>query len=269
MAVFRTIKNDNYTVMANYHLQDKSLSLKAKGILSMMLSFPEGWHYSINGLMAFCKESKNSINRALKELEDAKYLERNCIKENGKILKWEYVIYETNDEFMKSSLKKENLKVPHLKNEDTENEDMKNEDMKNAELRNGDAYKYTNKENTNKENTKETFRSLIENYTSNDDLKEALFGFVEMRKQKKKNPFTLRAMKINLNKLNKLANDDKTKIEIVEKTTSCGWSGFFPLDEKKTKNTIKDFPEWYKNQEQHEASQELIDEVNAMLEGIG
>ena len=56
MAVIRIEKNKNYTVMSNYHLRDKNLSLKAKGLLSIMLSLPEGWHYNVRGLASICKE---------------------------------------------------------------------------------------------------------------------------------------------------------------------------------------------------------------------
>ena len=64
MAVFRIEKNKNYTVMANYHLRDISLSLKAKGLLSLMLSLPEGWDYTTKGLACICKDGVDSIPRS-------------------------------------------------------------------------------------------------------------------------------------------------------------------------------------------------------------
>ena len=72
--VFKIEKNKNYTVMSNYHLRDKNLSLKAKGLLSFMLSLPEDWDYSINGLVSICKEEETAIKSALKELKINKYL---------------------------------------------------------------------------------------------------------------------------------------------------------------------------------------------------
>jgi len=74
MAVFRVNKNKNYTVMSNYHFKDKSLSLKAKGLLSQMLSLPDGWDYTVAGLCAINKESKPAITSALNELKQAGYL---------------------------------------------------------------------------------------------------------------------------------------------------------------------------------------------------
>lgn len=69
MAVFRIEKNKNYTVMANYHLRDISLSLKAKGLLSLMLSLPEDWDYTTKGLACICKDGVDSICSTVKELE--------------------------------------------------------------------------------------------------------------------------------------------------------------------------------------------------------
>ena len=69
MAVYRVERTRDYTVMCNYHLKDKALSLKAKGLLSMMLSMPEEWNYSTRGLAAICKEGVEAVGNALKELE--------------------------------------------------------------------------------------------------------------------------------------------------------------------------------------------------------
>lgn len=95
MAVFRVEKTRDYTVMSNYHLKDRSLSLKSKGLLSMMLSLPDEWNYTIRGLAAICKEGVDAIGASLKELEAAGYLVRNRLRdEHGRITDTEYVIYE-------------------------------------------------------------------------------------------------------------------------------------------------------------------------------
>ena len=96
MAVFRIEKTQNYTVMSNHHLRNMDLSLKSKGLLSMMLSLPEDWNYTTRGLAKICKEGTDSISSALKELERAGYIVRNRLRDNkGKIVDVEYVIYET------------------------------------------------------------------------------------------------------------------------------------------------------------------------------
>ena len=74
MSVMRVNKTSNYTVMSNNHFKEKNMSLKAKGLLSLMLSLPENWDYSINGLVAICKENQSAINSTLKELKEFGYL---------------------------------------------------------------------------------------------------------------------------------------------------------------------------------------------------
>jgi len=95
MAVFRVEKTDNYTVMSNYHLRDKSISLKAKGLLSQMLSLPPEWDYTLQGLAYINKEGKDSVREAVKELEKAGYVTRCQARNlNGKFSGYEYVIHE-------------------------------------------------------------------------------------------------------------------------------------------------------------------------------
>ncbi len=74
MAVFRVEKTRDYTVMSNHHLRNKELSLKAKGLLSLMLSLPEDWDYTIKGLAYICKDGVDSICTTVKELERAGYI---------------------------------------------------------------------------------------------------------------------------------------------------------------------------------------------------
>lgn len=94
MSVFRVEKNKNYTVMANYHLRDKELSFKAKGLLSYMLSLPEDWDYSLNGLASVGKEGIKAIKNIISELKGHGYLKINKIrKENGQY-QYEYLIRE-------------------------------------------------------------------------------------------------------------------------------------------------------------------------------
>ena len=95
MAVFRVEKTKDFTVMSNYHLRDKSLSLKAKGLLSQMLSLPEEWDYTLAGLACINKESKDAIRSAVNELEQAGYItRRQTTTEGGRFGSNEYVIRE-------------------------------------------------------------------------------------------------------------------------------------------------------------------------------
>ena len=102
MAVFRVHKTKNYTLMSNHHLRDKNLSLKAKGLLSVMFSLPDSWNYSIPGLCAILKENETAVNSTKKELKATGYLvvdKKKPCKEEGRS-KFEYIynIYETPQE---------------------------------------------------------------------------------------------------------------------------------------------------------------------------
>ena len=101
MAVIRVNKTKDYTVMSNCHLRDKRISLKAKGLLSMMLSLPDEWDYSIAGLVAICKEEEAAMKSALKELKQGGYLiitkKKPNQTESGRF-EYEYNIYEQPQE---------------------------------------------------------------------------------------------------------------------------------------------------------------------------
>ncbi len=94
MTAIRIVKNRNYSVMSNYHLQDKNLSFKAKGLLSYMLSLPDNWKYTIKGISKESKESEKTVRTILKELETSRYLvivkKQNAL---GRFI-YEYFVYE-------------------------------------------------------------------------------------------------------------------------------------------------------------------------------
>lgn len=82
-----------YTVMSNYHLRDKRLSLKAKGLLSLMLSLPKEWDYSINGLITLSKDGRDGVRAALNELKTAQYVSINKFNDEKGIYKYKYLVY--------------------------------------------------------------------------------------------------------------------------------------------------------------------------------
>ncbi|WP_300693100.1 DUF6017 domain-containing protein [uncultured Oscillibacter sp.] len=95
MAVFRVERTNNYTVMSNYHLRDKTISFKAKGLLSMMLSLPENWDYTLAGLARISLEGKDAVRAAVVELEKAGYIHRSQTTDKaGKFGSNEYIIRE-------------------------------------------------------------------------------------------------------------------------------------------------------------------------------
>ena len=152
MAVFRVNKTNNYTVMSNKHLKDKNLSLKAKGLLSMMLSLPDDWDYSIEGLIAISKENRASIRSTLNELKENHYL--NIIKQypnetqDGRF-NYIYDIFEEpqnthndsdineNNDFeekkqdtKKQGVENQHLEIQHLEIQDVENRTQLNTNNK-------------------------------------------------------------------------------------------------------------------------------------------
>ena len=130
MAVFRIERTRDYTVMSNHHLRNEKLSLKAKGLLSMMLSLPENLNYTTRGLAAICKEGVDAIGGALRELETAGYIVRHQLRDRqGRISDTEYVIYE------QPQPKKPDTPSPDTDAPDTENPYMEKPDTeKPAEL---------------------------------------------------------------------------------------------------------------------------------------
>jgi predicted transcriptional regulator len=109
MNIKRIQKSKNYSIISNEILRRKDLSLKAKGLMSLILSLPDSWDLTVNGLVEIVKESKNTIYTVLKELNKFGYVERNRITDNtGKVVKWELLIYE------QPHTKKPQLKKPDV-----------------------------------------------------------------------------------------------------------------------------------------------------------
>lgn len=95
MKIKRIQKSKNYSIISNEILKRKDLSLKAKGLMSLILSLPDDWDLNVNGLVKIVKESKNTLYSILKELNGFGYVERNRITDSsGKVLKWELLVYE-------------------------------------------------------------------------------------------------------------------------------------------------------------------------------
>ena len=138
MAVFRVNKTKDYTIMSNDHLRNKEMSLKAKGLLSIMLSLPDDWDYSVEGLAAICSESSTTLRGVLKELEELGYLVRDRVQNEKGQFEYVYNIYE------QPYTQKPHTVLPHTVEPHTENYRQLNTNISN-----------TNKLNTNnKENKK-------------------------------------------------------------------------------------------------------------------
>ena len=94
MEVIRVIKNKNYTTISNHLFKDKTISLKAKGLMAYLLSLPNDWNLSINGIVACSKEGRRSIGNTIKELISAGYIERKQVRDKGKFIGYDYFVFE-------------------------------------------------------------------------------------------------------------------------------------------------------------------------------
>ena len=155
MAVYRVERTRDYTVMSNHHLKDTALSLKAKGLLSMFLSFPDDWNYSTRGLAAICKEGVEAIGNTIKELEKAGYIVRRQLRgANGRITDTEYIIYEQPQEPERTGpdMDGPDMTPPDMASPDTGNPDMADPDMDGPDAENR-AQLNINQSTTQKSNT--------------------------------------------------------------------------------------------------------------------
>ena len=225
MSVIRVNNTKGFTAMSNYHFQDKEISLKAKGLLGLMLSLPSNWDYSVNGLVAIVKENKAAVQAALKELEEHKYLKRTRVQDETGRFDYIYDIYEKPYDKLpwteNPCTEVQCTEVPCTENQPQINTNKQNTNKQNTNIQNTKEYKEKNIK-------KESVNSVIAEYTENKDLQDALHGFVEMRNKARK-PLTARAMKLSLNKLNELALDDVTKIAIVNQSIVHSWLTFYKL----------------------------------------
>lgn len=145
IAVIRVIKNRNYTVMSNTHLKDKRLSLKAIGLLSVVLSLPDDWHYTVNGLVGIVKDGERAVNGALSELKENGYLRIEKLypnKDGRNKIEYQYIFSETPQDLQNVPLE-----------QDIQNVGLHNVGLQDVCLQNVGTYKNTNKPNTNNKNT--------------------------------------------------------------------------------------------------------------------
>ena len=157
MATFRVNKTSDYTVISNYHLREKGMSLKAKGLLTLMLSLPENWDYSISGLASICAENETAIKTGLNELKKFGYLRISKIFPNKKRgnKKIEYV-YEIFEKPLKEDKKQKEQKTEEqtLESQVVENQGVENLPLESQAVENQGQLN-TKELNTNKLNTKE------------------------------------------------------------------------------------------------------------------
>ncbi len=167
MGEFKVFRNGDFTVMSNYHLKDKNLSLKAIGLLSKMLSLPDNWDYSLVGLVAICKESKDTIRTTLNELKHYNYIEIEKLRTKKGTYRYNYLIFENpRDKALKIG-NKPDTENPYLVEPDMENYTQYN--IKEYNI-NNKKYKIDNIDKTKGPHHKALIDELIRlNYIKEDD----------------------------------------------------------------------------------------------------
>ena len=174
MAVYRVNKNRGYTVMANFHLRDKNLSLKAVGLLSKMLSFNDGWQFSTRGLSAICKEGPDAILSALRELENYGYLVRHQARdEKGRMSSMVFEIYEKPQEGLPETGN------PYTENPDADNPVTEKPYTENPAQRNTDQV-ITQERNTLSKNYQSIHLDGMDRMDERESYRELLWENLEL-----------------------------------------------------------------------------------------
>ena len=246
MSVIRIHKNSNFTVMSNYHFKEKKMSLKAKGLLSLMLSLPDDWNYSISGLVTLSKDGKDSVMSALGELETFGYLERTrLVNSKGQFSGIEYNIFEE----------------PQLKNpvEENTNEgkpilEKANEEKPtqlNTNKLNNNNNKIINELNT-KRNDIDVFEDILKDIV-NIELRNLYVDYIEMRRLKNK-PMTKRGLKMLISRCERISNFNlREQKQMLEAAIINNWNSVYVLNEIK--------------EEREETKQRKLSELKNFYEG--
>lgn len=235
MSVARVHHNKNYTCMSNYHFQDKTLSLKAKGLLSLMLSLPDTWDYSVAGLATLSTDGETSVRTAVKELEEHNYLQRTPIRECGRIVDWEYDIYEQPKEILDvENQRVESLAIDSEYNKVRKQSNTNKVNTSNSKelLQNSDFQFGKTKSKPKKDNLFTKCVSLIDSYdfVCWGNIRKLLIEYLNYRISVKDKPLYTNMWKGMLNKLVELCDDDISLYEqIIKQSIERGYLSFYPV----------------------------------------
>lgn len=285
MSVIKKHHNKNYTVMSNYHFMDKNLSLKAKGLLSLMLSLPEDWDYSTSGLETLSSDGNTSVRSALHELEEHEYLFRErTYDERGKISDWTYHIFECQDDYKQFKQQQDKL---HVENQHVENNNNKvsNKQITKKENKKSSIINNTTTEflGSNKKQPKQNLycqlTALIDSFTDDLKIRKALREFLNLQLEIYKDEGKTFYVNVWKNRLNKLKNEFKEDewLAVIQYATSKGWQNFYSIptyDNKKGRSYNHDIRKgkaWEENvvsvkmtDEERQADEEEADRLEAM-----
>ena len=230
MSVIRIHKTSNFTVMSNYHFKEKGMSLKAKGLLSLMLCLPDDWNYSVSGLVRLSKDGKDSVMSALQELEKFGYLSRSQqFNAKGQFSGIEYNIYE-EPQTENPTTAKQNAAKPISANQDAENpRQLNTNQLKNKENKN--IKELSTNENTISES--ELFEILLS--IDDTDLAELYREYAEWRNTTDA-PLTKQGLKMLIKRCERLSEYNVAiQKAMIETSLIQGWKNVFSPKQEEMK----------------------------------
>lgn len=241
MSVFRIHKTDNYTVMSNAHFKEKDMSLKAKGLLSLMLSLPDSWNYSITGLVKLSKDGKDSVMSALAELEKFGYLERKQVtNEKGQFAGVEYNIFEQPQRDNPNAVTQKTEK----QQEDKQYAE-KPRQLITKELNTNDINKL-NVSSNKKEKDKEAMDELLM-AVGNTDLIELYWSYIEMREGMDA-PLNAKALQMLIQRCERLSkNNIRVQKLLLENAIINGWKNVFLPKESELESVTQEYRDDIRN----------------------
>jgi hypothetical protein len=231
MAIIRVNKTKNYTVLSNHHFKEKGMSLKAKGLLSLMLSLPDDWNYSIAGLVSLSKDGKDSVMAALAELEKFRYLNRlRTTNSKGQFSGVEYNIYEEPQP--------EN---PVAGKQNSEKQDEGKSNSGKPPLLNTKFTKNLNNKVIKELNTKEIeMEAILISSVSNETLRDLYRDYIEMREGINA-PLTERGLKMLIQRNERLSNlNIEVQKILLETAIINNWKNIYSPNESNAPSYVKE-----------------------------
>lgn len=232
MSVIRVNKTANFTVMSNHHFKEKKMSLKSKGLLSLMLSLPDSWDYSIAGLVSLSKDGKDSVMSALAELEEFGYLTRTrTTNSKGQFSGIQYDIFEEPQ--------KENA-VAENQNSDNQNAGKQNSEnppqLKTKFIKNKTNKEFKESNTDNNIYIEDELENIIIEEVPNETLRQLYREYIEMRESIQA-PIAARGLRMLIQRCARLANMDvELQKALVEAAIINNWKNVYLPNEQDLQN---------------------------------
>ena len=231
MSIMRIHKTKNFTIMSNFHFKEKGMSLKAKGLLSLMLSLPDDWNYSIAGLVSLSKDGKDSVMSALAELEEFGYLKRTRLTNSkGQFAGVEYDIFEEPQP-----------KEPVAEEQNSDNQDEENANAENLRQLNTKFIKNVNNKKLKELNTNEiALEAVLTSLVINESLRDLYRDYIDMRASIEA-PMTESGLKMLIQRCERLSDNsiERQKV-LLEAATINNWKNVYSPREENVPRAVRD-----------------------------